>query len=140
MIKTFLELPNPAHTFPLSSDIDHQVIMVEVRRSNFRNNRYADFLEAQGISVQETAPKKVQVPTRRIASLPPHLLTDPESSPGPHKKPRLMPVLSHPVCILSEIHMLGLISISGLFGSSPSFKFFRYAEDNELDGQAGRSV
>jgi len=54
--------------------------------------RSPDFLEAQGISVEKAAtPKKVQVPTRRIASLPPHFLTDPESSPSPHKKPRLVP-------------------------------------------------
>ena len=60
-------------------------------------------MEAQGISVEkEATPKKVQVSTR-TASLPPHLLTEPESSPSPHKKPRLMPLLSHPVRVLSEI-------------------------------------
>ena len=30
MIKTFLELPNRTYTFPLSSDIGHQVFLVEV--------------------------------------------------------------------------------------------------------------
>jgi hypothetical protein len=70
---------------------------------------FADFLEAQGISVEQTAtPMKVQVPTRRIASLPPHFLTDPQSSPSPHKKPRLMSSQA-PVRILNEIFMLGLI-------------------------------
>jgi len=58
--------------------------------------RSPDFLEAQGISVEKEATlKKVQVSTR-TASLPPHLLTDPESSRSPHKKPRLMPLLTHP--------------------------------------------
>jgi hypothetical protein len=103
MIRTFLELPNLAHTFPLSSDIGHQVFLVGICRPDSRNNRFTDFLEAQGISVEkEATPKKVQAPARRIASLPPHLLTDPESSLSPYKKPRLMPLFSHPVRTLSK--------------------------------------
>jgi hypothetical protein len=59
--------------------------------------RSPDFLEAQGISVEKMpTPKRVQGPTRRIASLPPHFLTDPESSPTPHKKPRLSSTHAHP--------------------------------------------
>jgi hypothetical protein len=82
-------------------------------------------LEAQGISVEKaTTPKKVQVPTRRIASLPPHFLTDPESSPSPLKKPRLNTTQSHLVRVLNEICMLGLIL---MFQGSrrPSFEFRR---------------
>jgi len=59
--------------------------------------RSPDFLEAQGISVEKPpAPKKIL--PRRIASLPPHLLDDPEPNPSPHKKPKLMPLalLAHP--------------------------------------------
>ena len=121
MTKTFLELPNPAHTFPLSSDIGHQVFLVGICRPDLWTNHFADFLEAQGISVEKTATsKKVQVPTRRVASLPAHFLTDPESSPSPHKKPRLMP--THPVRVLNEIFMLGSYSyVPGLFSFSPSF-------------------
>ena len=108
MTKTFPELPNPAHTFPLSLDIGHQVFLVGIHRPNSWTNHFADFLEAQGISIEKTAtPKKVQVPTRRVASLPAHFLTDPESSPSPYKKPRLMP--THPVRVLNEMFMLGLI-------------------------------
>ena len=71
---------------------------------------FVDFLEAQGISVEKAAtPKKVQVPTRRIASLPPHFLTDPEPNPSPRKKPRLNTTRSHLVRVLNEMFMLGLI-------------------------------
>jgi len=56
--------------------------------------RSPDFLEAQGISV-EKPPALKKAFARRVTSLPPHLLEDPEPSPVPHKKPRLMPLLSH---------------------------------------------
>lgn len=103
MTKTFPELPNQVHTFPLSSDIGHQVFLVGICPGS-ENNYFADFLEAQGISVEKaTTPTKVQVPTRRIASLPPHFLSDPQSSPSPRKKPRLMSSQSHSVRNLNEI-------------------------------------
>ena len=66
----------------------------------YRPNRFADFLEAQGISVDKpSAPKKAFA--RRVTSLPPHFLEDPEPSPVPHKKLKLMPLLSHDhsVCV-----------------------------------------
>jgi hypothetical protein len=136
MTKTFPELPNRAHTFPLSSDIGHQVFLVGIYHSDSWTNHYADFLEAQGISVEKTpTPKRFQVPTRRIASLPPHFLTDPESNPGPHKKPRLTSTHDHPVRVLNGIFILGLILyVPGLFRSSPSF--FRITKDDELYSQA----
>ena len=110
MTKTFQELPNRAHTFPLSSDIGHQVSFSRNPSVDFWINHFADFLEAQGISVEKTAtPMKVQAPTRRIASLPPHFLTEFESSPSPHKKPRLMSAHGHSVRVLNEIFMFGLI-------------------------------
>jgi hypothetical protein len=100
-------------------------ISSRIYRSDSWINHFADFLEAQGISVEKTAtPKKVQVPTRRIASLPPHFLTDPESSPSPHKKPRLTTTQAPLVRILNEIFMLGLIL---MFQGSrrPSFELRR---------------
>jgi len=59
--------------------------------------RSPDFLEAQGISIEKLTPKKISmISTRRMASLPTHLLDDLEDSPRPYKKPRLMPLLVHP--------------------------------------------
>lgn len=110
MTKTFPGLPNRAHTFPLSSDIGRQVFLVGIYPPDSWTNHFADFLDAQGISVEKTTtPKKVQVPTRRVASLPPHFLTDPESSPSPLKKPRLMSTHAYPVRVLDEMFMLSLI-------------------------------
>ena len=135
MTKTFPELPNQAHTFPLSSDIGLQVFLVGIHSPNTGINHFADFLEAQGISVEKTTtPTKVQVPTRRIASLPPHFLTDPQSSPSPHKKPRLMSSQSQSVRAFNE----NIYAWSNFYvpGFSPSF--FRTTEDSELFSQAGR--
>ena len=64
MTKTFPELPNQAHTFPLSSDISLQVFLVGSHSPNTGINHFADFLEAQGISVEKaTTPTKVKVPS-----------------------------------------------------------------------------
>lgn len=101
--KKFPELPNQVHTFPLSSDIGHQVFLVEICRPGSKNNHLSDFLEAQGISVEKTT-TPTKVPTRRIASLPPHFLSDPQSSPSPHKKPRLMSSQAHSVRNLHKIY------------------------------------
>ena len=82
-------------------------------------------MEAQGISVEKTAtPTKVQVPTRRIASLPPHFLTEFESSPSPHKKPRLKSTHAHSVRVLNDIFMPGLILLFQV-SRRPSFELRR---------------
>ena len=110
-------------------------LLVGIYRPDSEIHCFADFLEAQGISVEKTAtPMKVQVPTRRIASLPPHFLTDPQSSPSPHKKPRLMSTQVHSVRVLNEIFKAWSNSYVPGFSSS----FFGTTEDSELYSQAGR--
>jgi len=73
--------------------------------------RSPDFLEAQGISVEKTT-TPMKVPTRRIASLPPHFLSDPQSSPSPHKKPRLMSSQAHSVTRRPSFELRRTVSCS----------------------------
>ncbi|KDR73497.1 hypothetical protein GALMADRAFT_251206 [Galerina marginata CBS 339.88] len=62
--------------------------------------RSPEFLETQGIAVEETKPtpkRATRQSVRRIASLPPHLRAESDSPvERPEKKPRLMPLASNP--------------------------------------------